>query len=98
LQSALSSEPSSVSDLIRSFADATALTGGIVDKYTRYSGLLDISINNNKNLISDLNRRITDAEKQIQRQADSLKERYARLEGLMSKLQQQQSSLAGALR
>lgn len=98
LQTALSSEPSSVSDLVRSFADATALTGGIVDKYTRYSGLLDISINNNKSLITDLNRRITDAEKQIQRTADSLKERYARLEGLMSKLQQQQSSLAGALR
>lgn len=98
LQTALSSEPSSVSDLVRSFADATALTGGIVDKYTRYSGLLDISINNNKSLITDLNRRISDAEKQIQRTADSLKERYARLEGLMSKLQQQQSSLSGALR
>ena len=97
LQSALSSEPSSVSDILKSFADTVALTGGTVDKYTRYSGLLDISINNNKTLVSDLNRRITDAEKQIQRMADSLKERYARLEGLMSKLQQQQSSLSGAL-
>lgn len=97
LQSALSSEPSSVSDILESFADTVALTGGTVDKYTRYSGLLDISINNNKTLVSDLNRRITDAEKQIQRMADSLKERYARLEGLMSKLQQQQSSLSGAL-
>jgi hypothetical protein len=29
--------------------------------------------------------------------ADSLKERYARLEGLMSRLQQQQTSLSGAL-
>lgn len=97
LQSALSSEPSSVSDILESFADTVALTGGTVDKYTRYSGLLDISINNNKTLVSDLNRRITDAEKQIQRMADALKERYARLEGLMSKLQQQQSSLSGAL-
>ena len=97
LQSALSSEPSSVSDILESFADTVALTGGTVDKYTRYSGLFDISINNNKTLVSDLNRRITDAEKQIQRMADSLKERYARLEGLMSKLQQQQSSLSGAL-
>ena len=98
LQSSLSSEPSSVNDIIKTFADTVALTGGTVDKYTRYSGLLDISINNNKNLITDLNRRITDAEKQIQRTADSLKQRYARLEGLMSRLQQQQSSLAGALK
>lgn len=97
LQSSLSSEPTSVNEIIKTFADTVALTGGTVDKYTRYSGLLDISINNNKNLITDLNRRITDAEKQIQRMADSLKERYARLEGLMSRLQQQQSSLSGAL-
>ena len=98
LQTSLSSEPSSVNDIIRKFADSVALTGGTVDKYTRYSGLLDISINNNKSLITDLGRRIADAEKQIQRNADSLKERYARLEGLMSRLQQQQSSLAGALK
>ena len=96
-QQALSSEPGSVNQIIQSFADGVALTGGAVDKYTRYAGLLDISVNNNKNLINDLNRRIGDAEKQIQRMADSLKERYARLEGLMSRLQQQQTSLSGAL-
>jgi flagellar hook-associated protein 2 len=97
LQQALSSEPGSVNEIIKSFADGLALTGGTIDRYTRYSGLLDISINNNKSLITDLNRRISDAEKQIERMADSLKERYARLEGLMSRLQQQQSSLSGAL-
>ena len=97
LQSALSSEPSSVSAMIQSFADTVALTGGTIDQYTRFSGLLDISVNNNKSLITELNRRVADAEKQIQRTADALKERYARLEGLMSKLQSQQSSLSGAL-
>jgi flagellar hook-associated protein 2 len=97
LQQSLSSEPGSVNSIIQSFADSVALTGGVVDRYTRYSGFLDISLNNNKTLITDLNRRISDAEKQIQRMADGLKERYARLEGLMSRLQQQQNSLAGAL-
>jgi flagellar hook-associated protein 2 len=97
LQSALSSEPSSVSSIIQGFADSVALTGGTIDMYTRFNGLLDLSINNNKSLISELNRRIGDAEKQIQRTADALKQRYARLESLMSKLQQQQSSLSGAL-
>lgn len=97
LQSALSSEPSSVSAVIQGFADSVALTGGTIDMYTRFNGLLDLSVNNNKSLISELNRRISDAEKQIQRTADALKERYARLESLMSKLQQQQGSLSGAL-
>lgn len=97
LQTALSSEPSSVSSIVQGFADSVALTGGTIDMYTRFNGLLDLSINNNKSLITELNRRISDAEKQIQRTADALKERYARLESVMSRLQQQQSSLSGAL-
>ena len=56
-----------------------------------------MTLNNNKDAVSDLNARIQEAEKQIARQEESLKARYARLEGLMSKLQQQQSSLTSAL-
>jgi flagellar hook-associated protein 2 len=97
LQSAVSSEPGSVSEVLKNFADSVALTGGTIDRYTRYSGLLDISLNNNKTLITDLNKRVADAEKQIQRMADAMKVRYSRLEGLMAKLQQQGSSLTGAL-
>lgn len=97
LQTAVASEPSSVSEMLKSFADSVALTGGTIDRYTRYSGLLDISLNNNKTLITDLNKRISDAEKQIQRMADAMKQRYSRLEGLMAKLQQQGNSLSGAL-
>lgn len=96
-QTALSSEPSSVNDLLRGFADTMALTGGTIDKYTRYNGFFDIIQNSNRTQITDLNKRIADAEKQIQKNADDLKARYARLESLMSRLQQQQSSLASAL-
>lgn len=97
LKSAINKEPTSVSDVLRSFADTAATTGGTIDVYTRYNGLLDATVNNNKDAISDLNARIQEAEKQIARQEESLKARYARLEGLMSKLQQQQSSLTSAL-
>jgi flagellar capping protein FliD len=79
------------------FADAAATTGGTIDLYTRFNGLLDLTVNNNKDAISDLNSRIQEVERQIARQEEALKARYARLEGLMSKLQQQQSSLTSAL-
>ena len=97
LKTAIASEPTSVSDILSSFADITATTSGTIDIYTRFQGLLELSVNNNKETISDLSNRIQEAEKQIERQADSMRARYARLEGLMSRLQQQQSSLTSAL-
>jgi flagellar hook-associated protein 2 len=95
--SAVAAEPSSVSDVLMSFADSVALTGGTIDLFTRFGGLFDVTVNSNKTLISNLNSRISDAEKQIAKQADSLKARYARLESLMGKMQQQQASLSQAL-
>lgn len=97
LKTAIASEPTSVSDILSSFADITATTTGTIDIYTRFQGLLELSVNNNKDQITDLSTRIQESEKQIERQADSMRARYARLEGLMSRLQQQQSSLTSAL-
>jgi flagellar hook-associated protein 2 len=96
-QAAVSAEPSSVSSILTGFADTTSLTAGTIDIYTRFNGLLDISINGNKTLITDLNTRIADAERQITKQAEDMKARFARLESLMGRLQQQQSSLTSAL-
>ncbi len=96
-QEAVSSESTSVGAILNSFADTTALTGGTIDQYTRFNGLLGVTSDANKTTISDLNQRIAEAEKQIQQQADALRQRYARLESLMSKLQSQQSSLSSAL-
>ena len=97
LQEAISKEPSSVGALLNSLADTTATTGGTIDQYTRFNGLLGVTIDANKTTITDLNQRIADAEKQIAQQAENMKARYARLESLMSKLQSQQSSLTSAL-
>lgn len=97
LKTAIASEPTSVSDVLRSFADTAASTGGTIEVYTRYNGLLDLTINTNKDAIADLNDRIQETERQIERQEESMRARYARLEALMSKLQQQQSSLTSAL-
>ena len=96
-QEAVSAEATSVGAILNSFADTAALTGGTIDQYTRYNGLLGVTTESNKTTISDLNQRIAEAEKQIQLQADALRQRYSRLESLMSKLQSQQSSLSSAL-
>jgi flagellar hook-associated protein 2 len=98
LKSAIASEPTSVSDVLSSFADTAAKTGGTIDIYTRFNGLIDLTINTNKDAIADLNDRIQETERQSERQEESMRARYARLESLMSKLQQQQSSLTSALR
>jgi flagellar hook-associated protein 2 len=94
---AVSNEPSSVSTILQSFADTTTLTGGTIDLYTRFNGLFDTVINNNKSQITNLNTQISEAEKAIERQADEMRARFARLESTMGKLQQQQQSLTSAL-
>lgn len=97
LQQAISAEPSSVSTIFQGFADTVALTGGTVDQFTRFNGLIDITTRSNQSTIDELNRRISDAEASIQRQAEALKARYARLESIMGKMQNQQQSLTSAL-
>jgi len=97
LQTAISAEVSSVSEIFSAFADATATTSGLINQYTQYNGLLDTAYNANKTSIDDLNQRIEEAEKQLDRQAEQLKARYARLESTMGRLQSQQSSLTAAL-
>lgn len=94
---AVSKEPSSVSLLLRQFADTTSLTGGTIDLYTRFNGMFDTTMNSNKSQITSLNQQISDAEKAIERQADDMRARFARLESTMGKLQQQQQSLTSAL-
>jgi flagellar hook-associated protein 2 len=97
LQEAISAEVASVTKIFTAFADATATTSGVINQYTRFNGLLDIAVNANKTSIDDLNERITEAEAQLERQAEQLRARYARLESTMGRLQSQQSSLTSAL-
>jgi flagellar hook-associated protein 2 len=95
--SAVAKEPSSVSSILQSFADTVGNTGGTIDIYTRFNGMFDMVTNGNKSQITNLNSRIADAERSIERQADDMRARFARLESLMGKLQQQQQSLTSAL-
>lgn len=97
LQQAIATEVSSVSAIFSQFADSMAMTNGVINQFIRFNGLLDITLNANKTSIDDLNERIQAAEAQLERQAEMLRMRYARLESTMGRLQSQQSSLTSAL-
>jgi flagellar hook-associated protein 2 len=96
-KSAVSKEPSSVETLLKKFSDATAPTGGTIDVYTRFNGLIDIVENSNKLSIDSANSRIAEAEKVISQAEEQARARFSRFESLMGNLQSQQSRLTSAL-
>lgn len=90
-------EANSINSIITQFADKLSLTGGVIDQYTRYNGLMDIVINNNTTQISDYNSRISRYESMLKTEEENLKAKYARFESLMSELQSSSSSLTSLL-
>ncbi|MGI6680576.1 MAG: flagellar filament capping protein FliD [Bdellovibrionota bacterium] len=94
---AFSKEPSSIDSLLTKFSDTLSATGGTIDQYTRFSGLLDVVVNNNANQISDYNDRIAKYEAMLVREENNLRAMYSRFESLMSKLQSSSNSLMSML-
>jgi len=97
LTTAIGTESSSVRALLENFADTVSITGGTIDQYIRFNGLIDITVNSNRTQISSLNDQIAQANKSIENEADQMRTRFANLESLMSQLQSQQSQLTSAL-
>jgi flagellar hook-associated protein 2 len=97
LEGAITDEPNSVGEILTAFADSAGNTGGTIDQYIRFNGLFDTTINSNKERISDLNDDISEAEKFIAKQEESMRARFARLEKLMAEMQSQQSNLVSIL-
>jgi flagellar hook-associated protein 2 len=95
--SALSKEPNSVNEILKKLGDTAGLTGGTIDHYIRFSGLIDSAVTGNKTLITDLNDRIATAETRILKQEETMRAQFARLEATIGKLQSQASSLTSAL-
>lgn len=96
-KTALATDSISVDSILKDFADTVAKTGGTVDNYVRFNGMIDISVNSNTSQINSLNRQISDIEALIARQEEQSRVRFARLESLMGDLQSQQSQLTSAL-
>jgi len=97
IKAAIASEPNSVKMVLQNFGNAAAKTGGTIDIYIRFQGLLDIAINGNTTQITNLNDQIARANTSINQEAETLRQRFTALEVLTSKLQSQQSQLTSAL-
>lgn len=96
-RAAIAAEPSSVDTMLKKFGDTIGKTGGTIDLYTRFSGLIDEVRNGNKTSITDTNARIAEAEKAITKAELDARARYARFESLMGNLQSQGSQLSSVL-
>jgi flagellar capping protein FliD len=97
LESALQNESNSVSQLLQNLSEEIAGTGKLIDQYIGFNRLIDTSVNNNSTRIDRLNDEISDAEKFILEQEAQMRQRFASLESLMSRLQNQQAALTSAL-
>ncbi|MCB0352784.1 MAG: flagellar filament capping protein FliD [Bdellovibrionales bacterium] len=96
-QESLADEPDSVQSILELFGDTVAVTGGTIDQYTRFNGLIDTTLTSNTDRISDLNERISSAETAIEREMEQIRSRFARLEATISELQASQNALTQAL-
>ncbi len=96
-EDALNDDPIAVGEIFKNLGDELALTNGTIDQYIRFNGLFDITTDGNQKLIDDLNARIARAEAQILREEEALRARFARLESVVSGLQNQQAALTSAL-
>ena len=102
----MASDSGLVNDVLMRFGDLVGTVaglpdiipgGGIIQQYVRANGLIDTTVSGNKSLITNLNDKISQANKQILQQEEALRARYARLESLTGKMQGQQQALTSAL-
>jgi flagellar hook-associated protein 2 len=96
-EDALSSNESSVGTILTNLSDDIGGVAGTIAEYTRFNGAIDRVISVNSEGISSLNKRITEVESSLSSQEKSLTQQYARLEGLIGKLNSQQSTLTAVL-
>jgi flagellar hook-associated protein 2 len=93
----LGKESSSVSKILSNLGESLAKTGGIIDQFSRFGGLLDTARTNTDQEISRMNQKITDLEKILTRQEETLIAQFSRLEGQISKMQSQGAYLQNIL-
>ncbi len=97
LKEAMQKDTDSVAKIMQDLGETLASTNGTISQFTRYNGLLDITLNSNKTSISNMNDRIANYESRLASEEKSLVSRYARLESIMGQLQSQQSYITSIL-
>ena len=96
-EEAFSKDPNAINSILTKFSDTLSSTGGMIEQFTRYNGLLDVVINNNTNQITDYNDRIGRYESMLAKEESQMRAMYARFEKLMSELQNSANSLTSLI-
>ena len=96
-EEAFSKDPNAINSILTKFSDTLSSTGGTIEQFTRYNGLLDVVINNNTNQITDYNDRIGRYESMLAKEESQMRAMYARFEKLMSELQNSANSLTSLI-
>lgn len=95
---AVSSDPTGVANLLESLGEEFgAPATGTLAQYTKFGGLLDITLNQQSESVRSNQQKLSDLEKQLSETEQQLITRYAALERIIGSLQSTQSALAGLL-
>ena len=98
--SAISKESKSVKEILAELGDlvgALEASGGTIDTYTKFGGLIDATTDSNDESVDDMNERIADYESLLAEKEATLRAQFARLESLVGGLQSKQAALTSAL-
>ena len=90
-------DPESADRLLNSFADALGGVNGAIASFTRFGGLIDIAKDANDKEATNLNDKLTRLERSIEKQTQSLKLVFSRLESEVTRLNSSSSALAGLI-
>lgn len=93
----LTSDSEGARALTENLGEALGAVDGTIAQYTRFGGLLDLAINSNKTLITDMQNRIDSVERSLSEQESTLISQYSRLESLVGQLNSQQGALQSIL-
>jgi len=94
LTSALTSNPTAVSDLFNSSSGVAVQLNALVKSYSQPGGVMDQKINGAQDQISSMNNLINSMQSSINIQADAMRQQFTAYESMLIQLNQTQSSLS----
>lgn len=96
-EEAVSNDEEGVRIVLEDLGETTASTDGTIAQFSRYNGLIDITTTSNTSEITSIQSRITDLERSLAQQEESLTARFAALERIIGGLTSQQNALSSIL-
>ena len=96
-EEAMGKDPAAADRLLNSFGDALGGVNGAIASFTRFGGLIDIAKEANDSEATNINDKLSRLERSIEKQTQSLKMVFARLESEVTRLNSSSNALAGLI-